>query len=102
VLSAKRRVNALVSSAARNEDYTHFVSLPLPGAAPGVQSFNASMLARATDVPGLDSSVFVSSKQLHITLVMLRLLDEDAVMNAAALFRGLAAKVRRTGKLSTT
>ena len=72
-------------------DYTHFVSIPL--ATPEVQhqlrALKESVLADlSAAAAGIEESLFVDERKLHLTLVMLKLYSEER--------RQQAVRVRRT------
>ena len=61
-------------------DYTHFVSIPVPGAAAVYAALRDSVMldAQTAAAAGLDPSVWVSPVSLHLTVVMLKLYSGEA------------------------
>ena len=61
-------------------DFTHFVSIPVPGAAPVYAALRDSVMMdpAAAGAAGLDPTVWVSPASLHLTVVMLKLYSGEA------------------------
>jgi hypothetical protein len=95
VTQVKQRIDAIVRTGIQQADYTHFVSIPLTeGGLEGVTAFRERVLEHCSrDCEGLDSTVFVAPTQLHVTLVMLKLLSTEAVLAASSVFRSLSEAV---------
>ena len=76
-------------------DYTHFVSIPLPGAAPVYAALRDSVMldAATAAAAGLHPSVWVSPASLHLTVVMLKLDSGEA--------RHVACEVRTTQSIAS-
>ncbi|EJC98340.1 uncharacterized protein FOMMEDRAFT_149150 [Fomitiporia mediterranea MF3/22] len=74
---------------------THFLSVPL-GHLPAVQSamnsFSSQLLAAQPPIDGLDHSIIVTPRRLHLTLGVMSLEDDSAALSTA----GGAAQVKKT------
>eukprot|EP00878_Enallax_costatus_P032053 GHUV01035146.1.p1 GENE.GHUV01035146.1~~GHUV01035146.1.p1 ORF type:complete len:270 (+),score=75.23 GHUV01035146.1:292-1101(+) len=80
--SARIRVELQIKSAigSRLLDYTHFISLPLSNeqTTTKLQQFQDQVLAEpGASGKGLEPSIFVNPKILHITLLMLKLYNDE-------------------------
>lgn len=99
VASARTRIDIIVHGAVQAMDYTHFFSLPLGGAAEAFDRWRRRVLSDAESsatgaIGELCEEVFVSGRQLHVTLLMLKLPDAAAVDVAATLLRDAASDVQ--------
>jgi activating signal cointegrator complex subunit 1 len=70
--------------------YTHFLSLPLNDAT--LQN-NVNQLSTEISEKGFDSSLFISNQQLHLTVVMLKLYNEDLKQKAIQLLEKYAPAI---------
>lgn len=99
VRRAKTMLEVIAADTARRLDYTHFLCIPLRDAAPSVAKFQADVLSRfgpgsSTPAQGLEESVLVSPRQLHMTLLMLRIYTPEALRAAIGAIRSVAERVR--------
>lgn len=89
VCAAHAALTALVTSRALEQPYTHFLSIPLTSASAQIAKFCEDLCSEGA----LDASVCVSPGQAHLTLLMLRCLDEERIFHAAAVLRDLKEQV---------
>lgn len=74
VSAAKTRIELIVDAATERLPYTHFLSIPLPGCVANVAAWKGEVLAKpAADVGDVSEELFNEPKQLHLTLLMLKL-----------------------------
>ncbi|KAL0719373.1 hypothetical protein Bca4012_068697 [Brassica carinata] len=90
------------------EVFTHFISLPLaiyPELKQKVETFRNSILGNdhdkkplkfqsTLDEIGIESSMFISPNSLHLTVVMLKLENKEAVDAAQDILKSVSASVR--------
>lgn len=95
VKSAYDRIMLIFMRSRARIDYTHFVNIPLTSESSEfrrrLDNFHAAV--RAKRYPGLDDSIFVKGSQMHLTVQMLRLLNEAEVAKASRILSVCAAKL---------
>ena len=93
VCLAKKKAEELAAKQRRFLPVSHFISLPL--STPEVKSrFEVYRhLVLASNYPTIDESLFVSKDKLHITLLVLRLLNAAEVQAAAQVLKAAAADI---------
>ena len=91
VLSAKNRIELLVSSKRWKEPFTHFVSIPLSTKliVDKFEKFKNFVLQDFSEEDGVDQSIFQSPCLLHLTICTLVLLNETEVAQASKLLHDL-------------
>ncbi|KAI3773357.1 hypothetical protein L1987_47884 [Smallanthus sonchifolius] len=77
--------------------FSHFISLPLalpPSLVDKLINFQNSILGMndATEL-GIDASIFTKPQTLHLTVLMLKLWDEERLDAAVRIFKGIEAEV---------
>ncbi|XP_019096156.1 PREDICTED: uncharacterized protein LOC104765458 isoform X2 [Camelina sativa] len=97
----------------QREVFTHFVSLPLvtyPELKEKLEAFQNSILGNNNDkvlplkfqntLPqrGIEKSIFVSPKTFHLTVVMLRLENNESVVKAQKILKSISPNVRQALK----
>eukprot|EP00300_Choanocystis_sp_HF-7_P010188 c16831_g1_i1.p1 GENE.c16831_g1_i1~~c16831_g1_i1.p1 ORF type:complete len:417 (-),score=105.46 c16831_g1_i1:13-1095(-) len=84
VLMAREEVKKLMSSGKQRLNYTHFISFPLRDARTvgAVADWQKSIASEFKSIPDFDASIMLSPAQLHLTVVMLRLITEDDLNTA--------------------
>ncbi|KAG5415945.1 hypothetical protein IGI04_003512, partial [Brassica rapa subsp. trilocularis] len=89
------------------ESYTHFISFPLaihPELKEKVETFRNSILGdnkdkkplkfqSTLDEMGIENRMFISPNSLHLTVVMLRLVNKEAVDAAQDILKSISARV---------
>ncbi|ERM98705.1 hypothetical protein AMTR_s00109p00142690 [Amborella trichopoda] len=92
-----------VSRASEQADYSHFISLPLavhPGLVEKLQNFQNSILGNldSSQDLGIDKSIFINPKTFHLTVLMLKLWNEERVAAAAEVLQKVSPKVMKALK----
>lgn len=85
IISARHRIQLLMESSKKNINYTHFLSIPLnkQGIIDNFNSFKTDTLEKYNWRNGkaeqykIDESLFQTPSKLHLTIGMLKLLDDD-------------------------
>lgn len=87
VVAARTRLELLILNTTEKLSFTHFLCLPIsPGndaVVSSVRSFQSAAVKHGAR--GLDESILQDPRQLHLTVLMLRLLDDTSVHRAAEL-----------------
>ncbi|XP_020887320.1 activating signal cointegrator 1 complex subunit 1 isoform X2 [Arabidopsis lyrata subsp. lyrata] len=96
---------------AHREVFTHFVSLPLaiyPELKKNIEAFQNSVLGNNDKNPltfqttlaemGIEKSIFVSPKTFHLTVVMLKLENNESVVKAQNILKSICSNVRQALK----
>lgn len=80
VISARHRIDLLVEASRKKIRYTHFLSIPLnkEGIIDKFHSFKNDVLEKHDkSTHNIDESLFQTPSKLHLTIGMLKLLDDD-------------------------
>ncbi|KAK0086430.1 hypothetical protein PV325_003207 [Microctonus aethiopoides] len=86
VISCRRRIDLLIESSRNKIRFTHFISIPLNTEIimHNFENFKSGILNYSQhELEGISDDIFVSSKKLHLTIGMLRLLNEKERHEAA-------------------
>lgn len=86
VVSARHRIDLLVEASRKKIRYTHFLSIPLntEEIIDKYQSFKNDLLEKYGKTPyNINESLFQMESKLHLTIGMLKLLDDNEKMQAA-------------------
>ncbi|XP_075213153.1 activating signal cointegrator 1 complex subunit 1 [Lycorma delicatula] len=88
ILIAYRRVNLIIMTARRRQQYTHFISIPFCGEQVKKRflEFKKEVLEQCKD-RGVEESVFQSADKLHMTLCTMVLSDDVERNNAAQILQ---------------
>jgi len=91
VLSAKNRIDLIVSSKRWREPITHFISIPLCSdhIQEKFEKFREEILSNFTSIHNVDQTIFQKPTRLHLTICTLVLLNETEVEQAKTVFRGM-------------
>ncbi|XP_033327476.2 activating signal cointegrator 1 complex subunit 1 [Megalopta genalis] len=79
IITARRRIDMLITAARRNLDYTHFLSIPLNEGSIIMKymAFKNDVLKSSEKTSrGIDETIFQIPSKLHITIGMLKLFDD--------------------------
>ncbi|XP_060065477.1 activating signal cointegrator 1 complex subunit 1-like [Ylistrum balloti] len=81
IISAKTRIDVIVSTARQKEQFTHFLSIPITSAEVTNRflEFKEDVLRECDGDRGIDSTIFQKPEKLHLTLGTLVLLSESEV-----------------------
>lgn len=85
-MAARRRIDILIETSRSKLEFTHFISIPgnsdeIKG---NFKKFKDEVLSNySTGVRGLKEDIFQKPEKLHLTLIMLVLLDEEDRKKAA-------------------
>ncbi|KAG7625439.1 putative protein kinase A anchor protein, nuclear localization signal [Arabidopsis thaliana] len=95
----------------QREVFTHFVSLPLaiyPDLTKNIEAFQNSVLGNNDKDPlkfqstlaemGIEKSIFVTPKTFHLTVVMLKLENNESVVKAQNILQSIFSNVRQALK----
>ncbi|OWF52184.1 activating signal cointegrator 1 complex subunit 1-like [Mizuhopecten yessoensis] len=84
IVSAKTRIDVIVSTARQKEQFTHFLSIPVTSAKiiENFLEFKDDVLRECDGDRGIDSTIFQKQEKLHLTLGTLVLLSEAEVQQA--------------------
>ncbi|XP_051148200.1 uncharacterized protein LOC127263210 isoform X2 [Andrographis paniculata] len=93
-----RATSSYAKAAKSREDFSHFVSLPLAfhsGLLDKLVSFQNEILGieGLDENSGVEKSVFINPKTLHLTVLMLKLWDKERVKTAAEVLQNVSSKV---------
>lgn len=86
VISCRRRIDLLIESSRNKIRFTHFISIPLNTEIimRNFENLKSGILNYSQhELDGISDDIFVSSKKLHLTIGMLRLLNEKERHEAA-------------------
>lgn len=88
ILAAYRRINMIVMTARRRQQYTHFISIPFTGEKVKQRflEFKREVLENCKD-RGIDENVFQLPEKLHLTLCTMVLSDDFERKNAFAVLQ---------------
>ncbi|XP_016561382.2 A-kinase anchor protein 7 isoform X1 [Capsicum annuum] len=78
-----------------NPDYTHFISLPLllhDETVKKLNNFQKSVVGTTKDL-GIEKSMFINPKTFHLTVLMLKLSNNDQIKAAAKVLQSVSPKV---------
>ncbi|XP_071798171.1 activating signal cointegrator 1 complex subunit 1-like isoform X2 [Asterias amurensis] len=89
IISAKTRIDVIVSSARQREPFTHFLSMPFNSAPTQnkLREFTEDVLRDSRGDEGLDVSLFQKPAKLHLTLGTLVLMSRKEVAQAQELLK---------------
>ncbi|XP_078043517.1 activating signal cointegrator 1 complex subunit 1 [Augochlora pura] len=80
IVTARRRIDILITAARKKQDYTHFLSIPMNNESI-ITTFNAftdDVLKNSGKTSrGIDETIFQKPNKLHLTIGMLKLLDDE-------------------------
>lgn len=95
VLSAKNRIELLISSKRWNEPFTHFVSIPLNTVLikEHFDEFKKSVLKDFSTNRGVEESLFQVPSKLHLTICTLVLLNEKELQIAKSVLHDIVQDV---------
>jgi len=95
VRSAKIRIDLIVENVMQELPYTHFLSIPLCDSAlqQRLKTLYDDLLAKCSDVQGLESSILADPAQFHLTILMLKLYTPESLNKAQQLLRKCASKI---------
>ncbi|XP_052181517.1 uncharacterized protein LOC127794461 isoform X5 [Diospyros lotus] len=98
VSRASEKVQVIVDEAVKspNLDYSHFISLPLaihPELVHKLVHFQQSVLGANSPDLGIERSIFIKPKTFHLTVLMLKLWNNDRVDAAAEVLKSISPKV---------
>ncbi|XP_024398767.1 uncharacterized protein [Physcomitrium patens] len=100
--NAMHQVNTIINQAIKSPQfqYSHFVSIPLalhPQLLESVKAFQKTVLEfddeSGMSNKGIDKSIFVKHTTFHLTLLMLKLWNEELVQNAADCLQKVTPRV---------
>ncbi|XP_033228166.1 activating signal cointegrator 1 complex subunit 1-like [Belonocnema kinseyi] len=80
ILSARNRIDLLVETSRKKMPFTHFLSIPMnkDNIIRGFNQFKSEVLNKtAKGARGVNESIFQTDKKLHLTLDVLKLLDNE-------------------------
>lgn len=80
IISARHRIDLLIANSRKKIRYTHFLSIPLnkKGIIDNYNSFKDDVLKKyAKTAYNIDESLFQMPSKLHLTIGMLKLLDDN-------------------------
>ena len=91
VLSAKNRIELIVSSKRWREPFTHFISIPLCSSniQDSFEDFKQLLLQSFSSVGSVDDTIFQKSSRLHLTICTLVLLNESEVAEALKILQNM-------------
>ena len=101
VLSAKNRIELLISSKRWKEPFTHFVSIPLndDSIKERFTEFKSVVLNDFSTDNGVEESLFQIPAKLHLTICTLVLLNEEELQRAGKILQDVVHDVHGEGQL---
>ena len=91
VLSAKNRIDLIVSSKRWREPATHFISIPLCGdhIQEKFKDFKEQILQNFSSVQNVDETIFQKPTRLHLTICTLVLLSQSEIEQAQKVLQNM-------------